>query len=131
MACLPQPDAALVVQGDRMGPKLPTKGGSCCDHIQLRKGVKSGKNGVGLLSDTAGKLTKNPHDFSIDLTIGDLDRIVQIDQLPRLQKNRGATGRYIVDNARDTPLHVSLDGNDIPALPLGKVAFLESLFVAL
>jgi len=27
-----------------MSPEVPAKGGSRCDHIQLRKDVKSGKN---------------------------------------------------------------------------------------
>ena len=38
--------------------------------------------------------------------------------------------RYVVDDAGDTPLHVGLDRNDIAALPLCKVAFLENLRVS-
>src|SRR5689334_4058485 len=131
MPCLHQPYAALVVQVYRMGPELPTNSGSRCYHVQLRKDLKTGKNEIAVFSDTAGKLAQNPHHLPVDFTIGDLDRIIQIDQLTRLEKHRGAAGRNIVDNTGDTPLHIDLDREDIPAFALRKVALLKHFLVVL
>jgi hypothetical protein len=113
-----------------MGPQLPRQGGPGCDDIQLSESLKPSENDPGFFSDPAGQVTKNPQHFSIDLTIGDLDRVVEIHEFPRLQKDRSSAGRHIVHNAGDAPLHIDLDGHNVPAFALRKVAFLKHLLIA-
>ncbi len=68
--------------------------------------------------------------FPIDLAIGHLDRVVEIDQLARFQKDSGAAGGDVVNDAGNAALHVDLDRHDIAALTLGKILFLKDLRIS-
>jgi hypothetical protein len=130
MTRLLQPHTAVPVERNRVSSQLSSQCRSSRDGIQVSEGFQAHQNDVGLFGDTAGQVAKDPQHFPIDFTIGHLDRVVEIDQLARLQKHCSAAGRDIVNDACDTELHVDLDGNDIAAFPLGEVLLLKDFGIS-
>ena len=130
MSRLLQAYAALPVERNRMSPQLSSQCRPSRDGIQASEGLHAHQDDVGLFGNAAGQVAKDSQYFPVDLTVGHLDRVVQVDQFARFQKHCGAAGRDVVNDACNTALHVDLDRHDVAAFPLCEILLLKKIRIS-
>src|SRR5262249_49914208 len=106
-------DSSFVVHA-----RLHTVGQACVAgfgqlEIEVRKGINSLLDTLGLGTDLPGDLAKDALDLLLILTLQLADPVVQLDDYQRLDEQSGPARRLVVDDPANPAPEIGLDGHHI------------------